>query len=102
MMRKLLLTAIITAFIGASAFAQQKWNLRTAVEYALANNISVKQQDVLARITELQLKQSKLSQYPTLNLSGNIGYSSGRNQDPTTYSLTTIGYVFNNYSLQTN
>ncbi len=101
-MRKLLLIAILFPFFSASVFAQQKWTLRSAVEYALANNISVKQQDVQARITELQLKQSKLSQYPTLNFSGNIGYSSGRNQDPTTYSLTTLGYVFNNYSLQTN
>ncbi|HKP31892.1 MAG TPA: TolC family protein [Chitinophagaceae bacterium] len=102
MMRKLILTAISFQLLITSASAQQKWNLRSAVDYALANNISVKQQDVQARITELTLKQSKLSQYPSLSLNGNVGYSSGRNQDPTTFGLTTIGYVFNQFSLQSN
>jgi len=101
-MRKLLLTAVSLQMLLLTASAQQKWNLRSAVEYALANNISVKQQDVQARITELTLKQSKMSQYPSLNFNGNVGYSSGRNQDPTTFGLTTIGYVFNQFSLQSN
>ena len=82
-------------------FAQDKWDLRRAVEYALANNISVKQQDVQARLTALQFKQSKLSQYPSANLSGNVGYSSGRNQNPVSFDLITQGYLFSNFSLQT-
>ncbi len=80
--------------------AQERWNLKRAVDYALANNISVKQQDVQARITELQLKQSKLSQYPSANTSANIGYSSGRNQNPVSFDLITQGYLFSNFSLQ--
>ena len=85
---------------GSFVEAQERWNLRRAVEYALANNISVKQQDVQARITELQLKQSKLSQYPSANTSANIGYSSGRNQNPVSFDLITQGYLFSNFSLQ--
>jgi outer membrane protein len=34
------------------------------------------------------------------NLSSSLGFSSGRNQDPTTFSLITTSYVFNNSTLQ--
>src|SRR5258708_192303 len=80
--------------------AQDKWDLRRCVEYAITNNISVKQSDVQARIAALTLQQSKLNQIPTLNFNGAAGYSAGRNQDPTTFALTTTGYVFNQYTLQ--
>jgi outer membrane protein len=72
------------------------------VEYALQNNISVKQADLQVRFAELDLQQSKLSMYPFMNLGGNLGYSSGRNQDPTSFSLITTGYLSNSYSLQAN
>lgn len=70
------------------------------MEYALANNISVKQQDVQARLTALTYAQSRLSQYPTLNLNGNVAYSSGRNQNPVTFDLITQSYLSSGYTLQ--
>ena len=93
----LFLLLFITAISG---FAQEKWDLRKCVEYAMQNNISVRQADLQIRFAELEFDQSKLSQYPNANFSTNVGYSAGRNQDPTTFSLITTGYVFNNYSLQ--
>jgi len=45
-------TATIILFIilcSFSSYAQEKWDLRRAVEYAIANNISVKQADLQAR-----------------------------------------------------
>jgi outer membrane protein len=80
----------------------EKWNLQKCVEYALTNNISVKQADLQIRFAALDLQQSKWSQYPFANFSSNLGYSAGRNQDPTTFSLITTGYVFSNYSLQSS
>src|SRR5688572_1770132 len=82
------------------AQAQDKWDLKRSVEYALANNISVKQADIQSRFAELTLKQGRLSQYPSLNLSGSVGYSSGRNQDPTTFDLITTGYLSSGFQLQ--
>lgn len=79
----------------------EKWSLVKCVEYALQNNISVKQADLQTRFAALDLQQSKWAQYPFANFSGNLGYSAGRNQDPTNFSLITTGYVFSNYSLQT-
>ena len=80
--------------------AQDKWDLRKCVEYAVTNNISVKQADVQARLAALTLEQSKLNQLPSLNFSGNSGFNSGRNQDPTNFTLTTVSYFSSQYNLQ--
>ena len=93
---------LVFLLIGSSAFAQEKWDLRKCVEYAMQNNISVRQADLQIRFAELELKQSKLSQQPNVNFNSNLGYGAGNNQDPTTFSLITTGYIFNNYSLQSN
>ncbi len=78
----------------------EKWDLRKCVEYALQNNISVRQADLQTRFAMLDWQQSKSARQPSANLNTNLGYSSGRNQDPTSFSLITTGYTFNNYSLQ--
>jgi len=85
---------------GITTFSQDKWDLRKCVEFAMQNNISVRQADLQTKFAALDLHQSKQAQYGNVNFSGNAGYSAGRNQDPTTFSLITTGYVFNNYSLQ--
>jgi outer membrane protein len=84
----------------ASIKPEDKWDLRKCVEYALQNNISVRQADLQIRFAELDFQQSKQALYPRANFSGNVGYSAGRNQDPTSFSLITTGYIFNNYTLQ--
>ena len=88
--------------LAATSFvqAQEKWDLRKCIEYASANNISIKQQDVQARLAELTYKQSTLSMYPSANLNGNVAYSSGRNQNPVTFGLITQGYLSSGFTLQ--
>ncbi len=82
--------------------AQQPWDLKQCIDYAFAHNISVRQADLQTKFSQLNLQQTKWARYPNASFSTNAGYSSGRNQDPTTFSLTTTGYFFNNYSLQTS
>jgi outer membrane protein len=72
------------------------------VDYALANNISIKQADIQARIAKLTLGQSKLSQIPTLGFGTGLGINSGRSQNPTNYTLQTNTYLYNNFGLQTS
>lgn len=98
-----LLFVLLLAFFGAGrAGAQEKWDLRRAVEYALANNISVRQQDVQARLAALTLRQSKLSQYPSLNFGNSLGLNTGRSIDRTTNQFTTETIFYTGFSLQTN
>ncbi len=89
-------------FFSLTAGAQQKWNLMQLVQHAMDNNITIKQTALQEKFSELSLKQSKLSLIPNANFNGGVSYSSGRNQDPTTFSLITQSYLSSNMSLQTN
>jgi outer membrane protein len=108
---------VITLFCILSysiTFAQDTWSLKRAVQYALDNNISVKQADVQARVAALNLKQSRLMQIPSANISASTGINAGRSIDPTTNQFTTTqllsaGFnvssamtVFNFFSIKNN
>ena len=101
-MRYKLLTLTALLVIAGTVQAQQKWGLLQCIEHAMTNNISVKQVDLQTRIAELTLKQSKYGQLPNLNFSGGPGFNSGRNQDPTTFSLITQSYLSANVQLQSS
>ena len=98
---KFFLFYIVTLF-STPGKAQEKWDLRKCVDYALANNISIKQLDIQAKIAELQYKQSKLGQYPSLSFNGGPSFNSGRNQDPTSFSLITKSYLSADMQLQSS
>jgi len=82
--------------------AQDTWSLKRCVDYAMANNISIKQQDVQKRYAELTLTQSRMSQVPNLsgNVSGNM--NSGRSVNLTTYSYETQTFYSSNASLSSS
>lgn len=101
-MRYISYTIIAIAFLCNMANAQEKWDLRKIVDYAVANNISIKQADVQTAISGLTYNQSKLSQYPNVNYSGNSSFNSGRNQDPTSFKLITQSYFNASMQLQTS
>lgn len=82
--------------------APDKWGLRRCVDYAVSNNISIKQSDIQARLSKLTFNQSRLTQIPTLQAGTGLGINSGRSQNPSTYTLSTQTYFANNYSLQSN
>lgn len=86
--------------IGYMASAQDIWSLKRAVQYAVDNNISVKQADVQARLSALTLKQSQLLQYPTASLSASAGLNSGRSIDPTTNQFNNTQLLTSGFNLQ--
>lgn len=103
MRRKNYLLVVLTLIsISSSAQDPNKWDLRRCIDYALANNISIKQTDLQARLAKLQVYQSKMGQFPSLSFSGNTSYNSGRNQDPTSFSLITQSYIAANMQLQSS
>lgn len=102
MINKLLVILFLFLFTGNDANAQQKWNLKTIVEFAMANNLTVKQSQVQSRVNELIYNQSKLSQFPNVNFSTGGSVNSGSNQDPTTFSRITQTYFATNLQLQSS
>ncbi len=94
-----LLSLIVTANYS-NAQTPEKWTLRQCVDYAMKNNISVKQADVQARIVALQLKQAKLYQLPNASFSTSLGPSFGRSLDPSTNGYSNLTSFSQNYNLQ--
>lgn len=92
---------LILCLSSLFATAQDKWDLKRSVEYALANNISIKQQDVQARLAELIHYQSKFGRYPTANIGTSLGLNTGRSIDRTTNQFTTESIFYTGLNFQT-
>lgn len=92
-----------SAFLLAtfSSVAQDKWDLRRCVEYARANNISVRQTDLQSRFSELAYRQGKSSQWPSLNFTNSYAFRFGRAENPST-GILEDNNIFNiNFGLNT-
>ncbi len=96
-------------FLPVSA-QQRQWSLRECCDYAVANNISIKQQENQCRQEEIQLSTAKNSRLP--DLSGSVGqnFSFGRgltadktysntNTSSTSFSLGTSVPIFTGFQI---
>src|SRR5688572_3056437 len=92
----------IALLFSVNSFAQEQWYIVKCVEYAMKNNIQIRQQDIQAQIAELTYKQNNASKYPNLNLGTNLGINTGRSIDQTTNQYTTQSIFYNAFSLQSN
>ena len=99
---RIFFTLITILALSTTATAQQKWNLRTIVDYAMANNINVKLSDVQAKVAAINFKQSKLSRYPNLSFTGNESFNAGNNQNPNDFSRTTQTYLSTGLQIQSS
>ncbi|MDB5251296.1 MAG: hypothetical protein JWP27_465 [Flaviaesturariibacter sp.] len=95
-----LLCGAMALLLCLSVSAQEKWDLRRAVDYALANNISVKQADLQVRYAELNEKLARGAQLPNLNFGLNAGYNFGLNENPTTGTLQNVKNLSTTANLQ--
>ncbi|MFT4156209.1 TolC family protein [Parafilimonas sp.] len=76
------------------------WDLRKCVDYAMANNVSVQQSDVQARLATLDKKAANWQAIPTLGFNTQAGWQFGRSIDPTTNQFTNNEVFFQSYTLQ--
>src|SRR6516162_1703386 len=80
--------------------AQDDWDLRRCVDYAMAHNITVLQADVQARQATLQRKLAQGQAIPTLGFNTQAGFQFGRSIDPTTNLYTNQATFFQSLTLQ--
>mgnify|MGYP001161682174 CR=1 FL=1 len=66
--------------------APAKLTLKTCLETALANNIPVKQSELLEQNAKLNLNQSRMNRLPNVSANLNYGINNGRSIDPFTNS----------------
>jgi outer membrane protein len=100
-MKRISLTLLLSgAFL--TGMAQDVWDLRRCVDFAIANNIQVRQNQVQEQISEVNLHQANASWFPTANFQGSTGGQFGRSIDPATNLFTTNSITFINGGLSTN
>jgi len=75
---------LLFSLIAISSPAQKLWSLDECLEYAIANNLTLKQQNLSVKQAEIGLKEAQFSRYPNLNGSINNSYNFGRSIDPLT------------------
>jgi len=83
---------------GTSAYAQETWSLQRCIDYALENNIQIKQQNVAVDYQKTQFEQAKSNRLPNLNGQLANNYNFGRsltyqNTYENTNSTSLSGYL---------
>jgi outer membrane protein len=80
----------------------QKWSLQQCIDFALQNNIAVKQSELSLEMSDASLDQSRAALFPSINGSGSYSYNFGRSVDIFSYEFTTREIRSANISLSGN
>jgi outer membrane protein len=100
-LQKIALLIILT--FGFSSKAQvKKWTLQECVEFALKNNISIKQSELEAKSANIDKKLAVGNFLPNLNASGSHSWNIGLNQNITTGLLENQTIQFTAANLSSN
>ncbi|MDR3094265.1 MAG: TolC family protein [Bacteroidales bacterium] len=75
---KSFLSLILLSAITLGADAQKSWTLGECITYAVSNNISIKQQELVIENSELELSTSRNSWLPNLNAGAGQNFNFGR------------------------
>src|SRR5690349_19985215 len=94
MFRYILSFLIMLVSYGSLSAQDSLWTLERSIQYAVAQNIDIRQHVLNERLAALQLDQNRWSQLPAVSLSGNAGRSFGRSIDPTSNQFIDAGYNF--------
>ncbi|GAB3905327.1 TolC family protein [Larkinella knui] len=79
--------------------ASQRYSLRQCIDIALQNNLQIKQGQLNVQGSELQLRQSRMNLFPTVNGFASQSFSSGRNINPATNEFVESSVSSNNYQV---
>lgn len=79
MIRKSIILLMLLS--GLLAHAQKQWTLQECLDYALANNISLMQQDLNVDYQKNELEQRKFDRLPNLNAQVSQNFGFGRSLD---------------------
>lgn len=80
---------VLSLGLSVSAQAQEVLTIQQAIERMLQNNLTIKQGVLNINKLDVNVLASKAALIPTLNGSTNGNISFGRNQDQTTFAITT-------------
>ena len=90
------------AVLGAPAATAPTgpWTLQSAVDYALAHNLTVQASGLNAQQQLASVRLNRAALLPSLGLSGTQGFNFGTNRDPFTNQFQQLNVRSNNFALQ--
>ncbi|MCB0398872.1 MAG: TolC family protein [Winogradskyella sp.] len=77
---------ILLLFVALGQAQDKKWTLLECVNYALENNISIKQSQLNVELADLAKKDAIGNFLPSLNASASQNWNIGLSQDPVTFN----------------
>jgi outer membrane protein len=98
-MKKILFTAAIALLAAGKTFAQPYYTLQAAIDTALARNIGVRQNGLLAEQAEVNMKQARANLLPDLTASLDHGLNQGRSIDPFSNAFVNQSINYAGYGL---
>ncbi|MFH1003960.1 MAG: TolC family protein [Bacteroidota bacterium] len=102
-MFRLFFSLILLFFSVLHAQTLQHWTLQQCIEYALVNNIQIKQNLLNVELSEAVLLQSKAQLLPSLNGNVSHNYNYGKKVDPFTNQFLSGNWMLSqDFSLSAN
>ena len=100
MTKYLFIIAFLCTTISLSA--QEYWDLQKCVDYALENNLDVRQAEYDVQNSQTNVMQSKSQFLPSVNASAYYGYNFGQRIDPFTNQFAQSTVNTGNFNLSAN
>ncbi len=105
------ISLVITGCFSFTAIAQEKWSLSRCIDYAIQNNIQVKQRQFEKESSEIRLHTARMSRLPDLSGSAGQDFYFGRSpsrtgvyedqsQSSTTFHISSSVPVFTGFRIQ--
>ncbi|MFC2100204.1 TolC family protein [Bacteroidota bacterium] len=98
----LLIFSTFFLFITINLQAQENWSLERCINYAIDNNLVIKQQGLSVQLAEADLLQSKATILPDINGNASHAYNFGQTIDRFTNTFATERVQSNNFYLSSN
>lgn len=89
-LKPLLLSLIFFTALSGVVTGQEnpeQWTIQECVDYAIKNNIDLKQSGLDVRASQVELTRSRADLFPTLNAQSRYSHNVGRTADQTTYQI---------------
>lgn len=100
--RSSIIIIILSVFlVSQDSISQELWDLRSCVDFALENNLSLKQSNISVRNAEINKRLAQESRFPSLSINTSLGSNFGRTIDPTTNTFVVSSLYSNGISLNT-
>jgi outer membrane protein len=90
---------LVFLLIFSNTVFAQKFNLQQAIDTAIANNILVRQNNLLMQREAVNWNQARLNRLPDLNANVNHGMSQGRSIDPFSNDFVNQQINYANYGI---